>query len=90
MKLFDADRLERLASVLHASPRQLVVLAARLARVENFDESRGARALQAAQAPGEAAETSAMLMMTPIASFAQDDLAGALALSASSCRRDEE
>lgn len=83
MNPFEADRLGRLARVLNAPPRHVLVLAARLARAENVDDPRRGHALLSAQTAGEAAEMSALLMMTPIASFAQDDLAAALALPAS-------
>lgn len=80
MNPFDAERLGRLAHALHASPRQLLVLAARIARVDDVDDPRCRSALAAARRPCEAAHTTAMLLMTPVTSFAQDDLAAALAL----------
>lgn len=80
MNAFDTDRIAGLARALGVPSRQLLVLAARIAREPRGDDPGHRRALKLARVPAQAAETTAALMMTPIASFAQDDLAAALAL----------
>jgi hypothetical protein len=79
MDTFDTARLRSLAQALHLPPRQLLVAVLRLARDgESKDAGRYRRLLLAARAPMAIAESVATLLMTPVTSFAQDDLDSAL------------
>ncbi|MEP7042855.1 MAG: hypothetical protein ABI843_07310 [Dokdonella sp.] len=78
----EADRIARLAQALHAPPRQLLVAAARLARLHEqgaIDDARRREIIRASSSGLRAAEDVAALLLTPIASYAQDDADRALA-----------
>ena len=79
MSAFDAPRIDALAGALDLSPRQLLVAALQLADAEvaNADERRRDVIAQIRAAP-HASEAVAALLLTPIASFAQDDIDRAL------------
>jgi|GEM_PF-2326157 len=82
MSSLDGERLARLSTTLDASPRQLLVAAARLARLRtlgNVDALQRLAILQDVTAAMPASERVAGLLGTPIASYAQDDVDRALA-----------
>ncbi len=76
MSDFDAGRIAALAHRLGIEPRQLVLVAARLAQAPATDVG---VALAAARAPTGRARHLADLMATPRFGFAQDDVDRALA-----------
>jgi hypothetical protein len=83
MNAFDAPRIDALARALELSPRQLLVAAMRLARADAADSANEAerrrRALAQVCVAPPATEAVAALLLTPIASYAQDDIDRALA-----------
>ncbi|HEY0232364.1 MAG TPA: hypothetical protein VGC55_14025 [Dokdonella sp.] len=82
MNAFDAERFARLAHTLQASPRHLLVAAARLARLHEHtapDTAQRRAIIDDAGRGTRAAEDAAALLLTPIASYAQDDTDRALA-----------
>jgi hypothetical protein len=82
MSSLDGDRLTRLSTTLDASPRQLLVAAARLARLHTLghvDALQRLAILRDATAAMPASERVGALLGTPIASYAQDDVDRALA-----------
>ncbi len=77
---FDAQRFSVLAAALDTPPRHLLVAAARLARDGAIvDPAHRARVVADARGGLGAAEGVAALLLTPIASFAMDELDRALA-----------
>lgn len=77
---FDAQRFSALATALDTPPRHLLVAAARLARGDAMaDPAHRAQAVADARGALGAAEGVAALLLTPIASFAMDELDRALA-----------
>jgi hypothetical protein len=80
MSPFDAQRFAALAASLDVLPRYLLVAAARIARDGvSADPARFQRAIAEARTPRGAAEGAALLLATPVASFAQDETDRALA-----------
>ena len=82
MNAFDAARFAQLAQALQASPRHLLVAAARLARQHEHgavDTAQRRAIMQDSSRGMRAAEDVAALLRTPIASYAQDDADRALA-----------
>lgn len=80
MIAFDAQRFSALAAAFGTSPRHLLVAVARLARDGAMvDPARRTRAVADARSELGAAEGVAALLLTPIASFAMDELDRALA-----------
>lgn len=80
MNAHDSPHVNELARSLDLSPRQVVVVALQLAADErtNDDEQQRLAIAQVRVAP-EASDAVAALLLTPIASFAQDDIDRALA-----------
>lgn len=82
MIALDAARIDALARELALSPRELLVAALRLACADaagaNTDE-RQRHAIAAVRAAPDESEAVAALLLTPIASFAKDDIDRALA-----------
>lgn len=74
----DAGHIEALARRLGVEPRQLVLVAARLAR-EDAPAPGADAVLATARRPSTAARHAAELMTTPVAGFALDDVDRALA-----------
>ncbi len=79
MSAFGAPRIDALARTLELSPRQLLVVALQLADTDaaNHDERRR-HAIAQVRAASHASEGVAALLLTPVASFAQDDIDRAL------------
>jgi hypothetical protein len=73
---FDAERLADLASRLGVSPRQLVIAAARLAADPGraADPAFVARVLADARGASPAAEASARVLLSPLETFAIDEI----------------
>jgi hypothetical protein len=80
---FDEPRIDALARALELSPRQLLVAAMRLASADAADSANEAERCQQAinhvRAALPATEAAAALLLTPIESYAQDDIDRALA-----------
>ena len=83
MSALDAPRIDALARALDLSPRQLLVAALQLASADVADgtneDERCRQAIARVRAAPQAAEAVAALLLTPITSFAQDDIDRALA-----------
>jgi len=76
----DPERVARLAQALRAQPRHVLVAAARLAHLRErgaVDPAQRLTILRETASP--VAERAAALLLTPIASYAQDDTDRALA-----------
>ncbi len=82
MNAFDVARLDALARELALSPRQLLAAALQLASTDtdaaNTDERRR-HAIATVRATPRESEALAALLLTPITSFAHDDIDRALA-----------
>jgi hypothetical protein len=80
---FDALRIGALARALDLSPRQLLVAAMQPGNASAADSTNEAERLRQAiaqvRAAPRATEAAAALLLTPIASFARDDIDRALA-----------
>lgn len=80
MNPLSATRIGALARTLELTPRELLVVALQLAADESADgDGKQRLALAQVRAAPQASEAIAALLLTPIASFAQDDIDGALA-----------
>ncbi|MEO7062351.1 MAG: hypothetical protein ABI082_01075 [Dokdonella sp.] len=80
MNAWDASRLDALARALALSPRELLVAALQLAETEGANEDERLRlTITQLRAAPHASEAVAALLLTPITSFAQDDIDRALA-----------
>jgi len=80
LNTLEPERLARLAHALRTSPRHVLVAAARLARMHEQGTADPAQRRAIVRETGSpAAERTAALLLTPIASFAQDDTDRALA-----------
>ena len=83
MNTFDAQHIGALAHALELSPRQLLVAAMQLARADAVDSANELeqcrQAIADLRASPSATEAAAALLLTPIASYAQDDIDRALA-----------
>ena len=83
MNAFDEPRIAALAHALELPPRHLLVAAMQLARADAADSANKAgrrrHAIAQVCAAPPAAEVVAALLLTPIASYAQDDIDRALA-----------
>lgn len=78
MNVWDAPRLDALARAVDLSPRELLV-AALLGTDSAHRDARLRLAIAQVKAAPHASEAVAALLLTPITSFAQDDIDRALA-----------
>lgn len=83
MNAFDAPRIAALAHALELPPRHVLVAAMQLARADAAGSANNAarrrHAIAQVCAAPPAAEAVAALLLTPVASYAQDDIDSALA-----------
>jgi hypothetical protein len=79
MTAIDAKRIGELARALRIGPRELGVVAIRLAASGSGAAADARRMLASTRTSSSAVQTAAALLMTPLASFAQDDVDRALA-----------
>lgn len=83
MSAFEVTRIDALSRELDLSPQQLLVAALQLARA-NADtadiDQRGRDSIAAVRAAPRESEVVAALLLTPIMSFALDDIDRALAM----------
>jgi hypothetical protein len=79
MTAFHAKRIGELAQSLRMGPRELVVAAVRLGASASGAAAEARRVVATTSAFSSTVQTAAALLMTPVASFAQDDVDRALA-----------